>query len=809
MELEEAIRCILDGEAILFAGSGFSYGAKKQGSPRECLCTANTLSYKLLTECGFHEDELIDDLGQASEIYKDEKGASALLDFMRREFTAGELTEEQKYLSTLPWFRIYTTNYDNVIEKANVEKGRKLNAIVLSDRQSDIQDKRTLCICLNGSLSRLKEDSLGEELKLTNSSYLTDSFRSNPWVHFFQTDLRTAKAVFFIGYSMKYDLDIQRIVFENKELRDKTFFVLRENEPKANMMLIKRFGEPINCGMIGLTNQIKKIQETYTITKKLPKLLLCFDRIEIGKKQPIIKDKEIFNLFIKGDVDLEKVYYSLEAPDIIQYCVRRTKLNKIVDSIKSGAKNIVLHSSLGNGKTVFLISLATLLSQNGYKVFWFRNYRSTLNREIEQICEEAGPTVVFFDQYSDCIKHLETFKSFRKDQILIVADRSSMNDIYYEKMVALFDDFISEDLNELDNEEITKISLLLSRYGLWGEKSGLREDLKKEFLIHDCHRSMARIVLQLLRSQNIIDKYKKLTEDIRSKKGYYDALIYILIAQVAGFPVDTDDLVNIFDATQLNSPLFRKNAAVNEFIDFNGNKVKVTSSLFAQVLLEEIFDSGIIVDVMISIFKRLNSQNSRYEVHRVLEKMMTFSNLQHILNKEDKKYKENLCHYYDTIHTLSSCAENPHFWLQYAILKLSEYDYETAQIYFDNAYAFAKKKGSDTFHIDNHYARFLLENEVEHGSQATCMSAFDRAHNILMNPRENYYYPFRVAIKYYPFYERFYAGMNKNEQKAFMSACESMLKRIDNYLKSVQTREGRGDVVRAKESMNKILLKAK
>ena len=806
MKIEEAIRSILDGEAILFAGSGFSHDAKRQDNPSESLCTAQALSHKLLAECGFAVEDYVDDLGQASEIYKSEKGSMALLNFMRREFTAGELTNEQRFLSILPWYRIYTTNYDNVIEKANLEKGRKLNMVVLSDRQSDIQDKRTMCICLNGSLSRLKDDSLLEELKLTNSSYLTDSFRSNPWVSFFQTDLKTAKAVFFIGYSMKYDLDIQRIVFENEELREKTFFILRETERKADIMLIKKFGEPLTIGMTGLVEQIKDVQKTYQLAKKISKPLLCFDRIEVGKKQPIIKDKEVFNMFIKGDVDPEKVYYSLSSPKNIQYCVCRTKLKQMMDSIKNGSRNIILHSSLGNGKTVFLISLGTLLSKNGYKVYFFRSYRSTLNREIEQICEETEPTVVIFDKYSDCIPYLETFKSFRKDQILITADRSSMNDIYYDEMVSLFGDFVTVDLNVLDDGEITQISELFRRYGLWRDKSGFRDDQKKNYLIHDCRRNMAKIILQLLRSQNIISRYKNLIDEIRNKKGYYDAMIYILISQVAEFDVDTDDLVNIFDASQLNSPSFRNNTSVKEFVDFNGNRIKDTSSLFAQVLLEEIFDSGVIVDVMISIFKRLNGHSSRYEVQRVLQKMMTFSNLQHILNKNDKKYKENLCYYYDSIHTLSSCAENPHFWLQYAILKLSEYDYETAQVYFDNAYAYAKKKNRDTFHIDNHYARFILENEVENGSQATCMNAFERAHNILMNPRDNYYYPFRVAIKYFPFYEKFYVNMNNNEKRAFLSACEEMLKKIEKYLNSAQTIEGRGDVIKAKELINKILL---
>lgn len=808
MEIQEAIRCIIDGEALLFTGSGFSAGARKYNG--DWLCTAKTLAHKLLDECGFDKNDYVDDLGQASEIYKAEKGVAGLVGFLKEEFTAAELTDEQRYLATLPWFRIYTTNYDNVLQKAWQDAGKRLNVAVLSDRQSEVQDKHMLCVCLNGSLSHLNEDTLAEEIKLTNSSYLTDSFRSSPWLRFFQTDLKTAKAVFFIGYSMQYDLDIQRIVFLNDELREKTFFIMWDQEPKANVILVKRFGSAYPIGMTAFMNQVKDVQKTYRPVKSFGYPLLCFDKVEISKTIPAIRDKEVFDLFLKGNISSwDKIYYSLTDPANIPFCVHRTKLEEVMEAVKGGGRNFVIHSSLGNGKTMFLISLATLLSRNSYKVYYYQRYRTTISREIEQICGEGSQVVIIFDKYSDCLHYLETLKAFRQDQVLIVADRSALNDIHYVKLVELFGDFVTEDLNKLDDIETNQLCSLLSRYGLWGDKANLRDDQKFEFVAHENRRSMGKTILQLLHSPNIIDKYKSLIEDIRNKKGYYEALIYILISQVAEFDVDTDDLVNIFDASQLNSPSFRGNASVKEFIDFDGNQIKGASSLFASVLLEEIFNTGVIVDVMIAIFKRLNEQRSRWEVKQVLKKMMTYSNLQHILNKNDKNYKANLLYYYDSIHTLEFCSENPHFWMQYAILKLSEYDYITADVYFNNAYSFAKKHGNfDTYQIDNHHARFILENEVVYGTQTTCMKAFSEAHSILMNPKhkeDSYYYPYRVAQKYYPFYERFFPGMNKHEKNAFLSSCEEMLKRIEWYLTSTKTLEGRGYVTKAKDYISRIL----
>jgi len=808
MELSEAIRCILDGEAILFAGSGFSADAINKNGKK--LCVAKSLAHRLLEECGFSEDDYVDDLGQASEVYKEDKGLLGLQKFLLSEFTAVSISAEQQFISTLPWFRIYTTNYDNVIEKAFLDSGKNLATAVLSDRQDSYRDKRSLCVYLNGSLSRISVDSLQEEIKLTNSSYLTDSFRSSPWINFFQTDLKTAKAIFFIGYSMQYDIDIQRIVFNTEELKNKTFFIMWDKEPKVNLILVKKYGFPLAMGMTAFMNAIKDVKKDYISVRRLPKPYLCFDQLDLSKSIPLISDKDAFDLFLKGDYgNYERVYYSLVSPESIQFCVYRSKLDCVLSSIKSGLHNFVIHSSLGNGKTMFLLSLATLLSRNGFKVYFFQKYRATIAREIEQICEGVEPTVVIFDRYSDCFSYLEILKSFRRDQVLIVAERSALNDIYYSKLVSLFGDFESFDLNQLDDTETVQFSSILTRYGLWGERSNYRETEKISFINANCRRSIAKTILQLLRSPNLLTEYRLVIDKIKKEKGYYNALVYILVSQVAGFSIDTDDLVNLFDSTQLNSPSFRNDPSVKEFIDFRENRLKISSSLFASVLLEELFETGVIIDVLIDVYRKLNDQYSRSESSSALKKLVNYSNLQHILNKKDPKYKANLNYFYDSVHTLSYCAENPYFWLQYAILKLSEYDYVTAEVYFDNAYSFAKKIGSfDTYQIDNHHARFILENEVVSGSAATCMKAFIEAHNLLMNPKhkeDTFFYPYRVAQNYYPFYERFFTEMNDKEKEVFLASCDAMLKRIEWYLGASTIKEGKRDVLRAKDYLTRIL----
>jgi hypothetical protein len=139
--------------------------------------------------------------------------------------------------------------------------------------------------------------------------------------------------------------------------------------------------------------------------------------------------------------------------------------------------------------------------------------------------------------------------------------------------------------------------------------------------------------------------------------------------------------------------------------------------------------------------------------------------------------------FYEAIKGLQSAKSNPFFWLQYAIARLVFSDFEKAGVYFENAYSFAQKRPRfNTCQIDNHFVRYLLTREIEQGKLETCMNSFRRAHEILMaQMRVEYrHYPYRHAINYFPFYEKFYKGLAQNDKAFFVGACESVLGKIAN-----------------------------
>ena len=112
MKLNEAIECALNGEAILFLGSGASKGA----------INMNDEEFPLGVELSHRLYDGVDDLQQAAELFIDDQneqnknGKLVLIDFLKKEFGCKRPSKEQNFISQIPWGRMYTTNYDDIIE---------------------------------------------------------------------------------------------------------------------------------------------------------------------------------------------------------------------------------------------------------------------------------------------------------------------------------------------------------------------------------------------------------------------------------------------------------------------------------------------------------------------------------------------------------------------------------------------------------------------------------------------------------------------------------------------------------------------
>lgn len=810
MEIQYAVDLIFDGNCILFTGAGAATTALNISN--NTLKPAHQLTELLFEKCDVESN---DNLSDAVDEYLEKFGEFGLIKLLKDEYTVKEIQPEHQVLGSVRWKRIYTTNYDGVLEMAYSANSKVLTSVTLTDKLFNYKDKSRVCVHLNGYIGRLTPDTLKGEFKLSDTSYLvTTDFLDNEWISLFKNDLAVSDAIFFVGFSLRYDLDLKRIIYSNEKLRDKCFFITRENEHETNVKSLRKFGTPFSIGLKNFAETISARSETYIPKQKNPIQFHSFSQPEIHTVPSDIKDIDFYQLLFEGKIDHALLQFSLFNPNDYHYYLERDETAGVIKDIDNGSKNFVVLSDLGNGKTLFINGLKLLLKNSGYEVFEFNRYYDTIEKEIEEICTNIERPVLFIENYSKHLDVIEKIKLLKTDLVLILTERHLVNDISQSKLEEILTgEIIPVDLNRLSENEIDKVIFLLDKYGFIGDLSAYSDDRKRNHFREKCHNNFREILIDRIKSQNILDRFRSIVENFETKRFYSDAITLILASKLFDFRLELDDLTYIF-VELLNDREFTRDSGVKEFVNFYRQEISVTSSVLAEAILVEVLSPTDVVTTMIKVCKKLNSRREDKNIRDILRSIVSFSNMQRILRKDiTNQYKYSILNFFEEIKNLEFCNHNPHFWLQYAIARLSERDYAIADSYFQTAYAYAKNRPSfDTYQIDNHYARQILENENYNGETETCMSQFLKAHKILANPQsENRtrHYPFKVARNYFPFYERFFNKINEQDKIVYLRCCKEILNRIDDYLRNVEAYRVRRDVKEAKNLLETILQREK
>lgn len=809
MELRTAINKIFEKKCLLFLGAGFSRDAINiENKP---ITTAKFFSDTLDELTGIQNEG---DLGEAAQCYIDEYGEYQLVPLLQKTFKVKSTTQAQDIIGSCIWSRIYTTNYDDVIEFASLKHGRQIEPVTLSSRTRDYKDKQAVVVHLNGNIQNLNQNVLSDEFKLSTSSYTTQSFLNSEWITLFRYDIEDADAIFFVGCSLQYDLDIKRLISEDSKTKDKCFFIMAQDEKESNVRKASRLGRVETIGVDKFAQLIEEARKDFipSVTTRLFRPL-CFDITPLSTRRPILSDTDIHKLYYYGDLSQPLVQYSLLSTQGLLYYVKRSRLEETVRKItENKVDNILVHSDLGNGKTLFLEGLAISLQHLGYTIYTFKRYRASLNREIEEICKiQDNKVAIIVENYATNMEVISIFSLLRTDQLLIVSERTVNNDMAYDR---LFDkiksDFYSVDLNVLDSVERKGIVAIFNQYGLWSFMSAHNDFDKEEYISRDCRNTFRGVLLGLLRSPNILSKFKKIISAIQQKRDFYESMVLILASKIFDLNLSIEMLSTALDDTILGNPNFKRNEIVRELFNFHDNEIKVKSSVLAEVLLEEIIDTETIKDVLVKTFKNFDKHRYDLEYKRVLRTLLSFTTLKRVLSqKGNNKYQEVMASFFEDVRNCTFCQSNPHYWLQYAILKLDQHDFTVADTFFQNAYSFAaRREDFDTYQIDNHYARYLLLNAIEAIDEPEFMMVFKKAHDILIEPghqKDTKYYPFKVAQNYLPFYKKYKSRMKDGDKEYIYNSCRVMLDLIARFVQSTPKYKYRYEVKTAKMKLEELL----
>ena len=301
MTYEKALEYAVNGEAVFLVGSGFSTGAENAltGDDRR-LMIGSDLAKKLAKLTDMDSDVQLDIVSQE---YIDMYGEKQLVDYLKSHYTVEKYEEYYKSLAKIKNIKVYSTNYDNLVEKVCCDCGNKVKGYSID---ADIRkvNKDKMVMHLNGYINDLEGDILPDSFKLSHLSYNNTKFFDTPWYSYLVDELHSTKAIFIIGLSFSSDLDIRRIV-SDEELKGKIFFIERQNLSDANRKFMDKYGRVLLCGVQAFLEDISKVEIEETEKKEI--YYKSFKKIVRYDNTNSLEDRDVYDLFFKG-VEKDGIY---------------------------------------------------------------------------------------------------------------------------------------------------------------------------------------------------------------------------------------------------------------------------------------------------------------------------------------------------------------------------------------------------------------------------------------------------------------------------------------------------------------------
>ena len=739
--LREAIRHALNGEAVLFLGAGSSRGA--HGPKGDRLPTGQELSDQLADDFGLSPGY---ELGDMAEFIIQKHSETALINALRRYLKVVDPGNDLEVLASLQWSRIWTTNYDDAIQQALRSNGTSHYTITTAADAINARGNKLLVVHVNGSLAKLRQ-SITKDFVLTSASYATQAFVDTVWSTVLRNDLQSTKAVIFVGYSL-YDIDVARILFNPGLVTKKTHFIDHTDLDQILEAKLTRFGSVHRIGVEGLAKLVVEERATWT-RPTLIEEYASWSRVEPRHLVREASDADVFDLVLKGYVDEGLLLAQCDTPDEASYTVAREYERDCLAHLGQPNAIALLIGGFANGKTVSMKSIGLQLIASGRDVFTLGRPTHSSAVELRRMCKRDRDFIVVIENYSRNLGLIEDFCRYAPANCaLLLSEKSEIHEL---RAPALLEktgnwDLGIFDLDRMENVEIDRMSRLLDLRGLWGERAGLSEQQRVNYLRHECGRQLHAVMLEVINAPHVKKRLSEIVEHFESVEDGMRMLIVLCFLQAIGeeprVGVASDLLGLAYKAYQRLSD----DDIVRQILNIQSGVALFRSPVIARAVLSGVNVATTVTDVIVGCVKEAHFEATVDPyLKRIAREFTRFANLERVLPAQGKGVA--LQNFYERLKSVPSIRRDPLFWLQYAMARLSLGELEVARRYFEQSYSIANRSNFDTYQIDNHYCRLLLREAEETGNAHTAYTKLDDTIEILKRQvqRESRHYPYRSA----------------------------------------------------------------
>lgn len=783
-------RLISTGNALVFVGAGFSkdsiniIGSTPPLAGELALQISNK-SANYLKEIDadpqyIEEIKQCDDLMVASDFFLNNiPQKNELLKILKDNYTIKNVTQEQIDIFSIKWRKIYTTNYDNAIELSLNKSGKSVTPLTLEDEPNQYKSAEDICLHINGRIERSKESDLDSTIKLTTSSYLSpEQFLTSSWYRQFKVDIDNSSAIVFLGYSM-YDIDIQKIFFNDPSIKNKTFFITKEGTTKFQNYKLAMFGEVINIGINSfshlITNCIEASHQDNDIT-----LINSLELYTLEEEHEEIRDNNVSNLMIFGKVSDDYIDQVTLNDNMQDKIILREEVNKIIAHIKT-ENDILIASDLGNGKSIMTRILMSKLSRRGYLCFYYLFNEFSFSKDIERLSKLGQKIVIFIDDYSNCIDDTRYAIENRKDNIqLVLTTRHFGYENTKQHLLAMdMSSFKTHSIDYLSDSEVDNFINIVDHLGVWGEKAGLSRHEKLSELDENARSQLSFLLLSILKSEAIQSRIREISDIALNNKEYKETVFAILLLDVIGLPLMRSLISDVAVNEKIYSSEFTENEGVKNLFIISNGMVKTKSSTLSRFIITNVFKSKYVVNQLLKIIGHLHIINKDVKDNRLsalITSLLRFSIIEKLLPQR----RVEINYFYEKVkNIIPNLINDPHFWVQYAMSMIPFKDYPSADRYLATAYSLAARK--DNYHtknIDTQRARLhLLVSLTKAGNEA--FLEFEASDN-LIRIIPNDIYKYRQVRRYREIYEKVYPTFNAKQKVFYEHAVKRIIKESES-----------------------------
>jgi hypothetical protein len=688
MDLATAIRNIQPKrKAILFLGAGFSNVAKNElgmSTP-----AGSQLADRILKRLNILGTA---NLGLAVDKLREKLSPADAFEFIRSQLTVTALSDEQQSILSLPWTRIYTTNVDNIASELAHRTWRDAASDEAPVTTGDV-------VCLHGCITNCTPTNYYQKLKLGEQLYLMGPHGGSGYYHMFNQDLYECDVVFIVGYSMA-DPDLATIFFGSDALINKCF-VFSGTADELSAHRISLIGTNTNSGLVDLARMVRARPSDEALPVRAE---LSIDTGAFESKEITQTARQNLLIFGRYDVNVARSNWALGGP---AYVVKR-EIGEQLASLKPPIIAIV-HSHLGNGKSLIFEYAKFLMTRTGSEVFTIRS--DILPESLPDILREIPPgSRVFFE--GDIFATGDAATVVRdRSLVLCVSARTTTVRVAMPGIVRTSADMLRVfPANHLTHPEVENFHDLIDGMAFWpAELSQKSRQVRLQRLEHEFNSNINAIILNIFENQKvkaqIVAPWKAALEGLRPVLDHFIVASYMQMIDISvpSYILNEFQHLDYRALRELGSDIVR--------VSFSGN-ISFGNAIIGEFVLRNHPKKNDIIGAVVRFANFIAGHSSQRSLQWIVRRVLRYRNLSRLLGSSTLPNEV-----FDRASHIPAVSGDPLFWVQYSISQMENNNFLPADRYLSTAYARAEIRGPnfDTYQIDTHAARLIVRKIATQG----------------------------------------------------------------------------------------------